>query len=209
MQRHIAAACVVAFAFAAGAVAPKSFAEGDAPSETPPTTVDPSSTAAAAPPEPPEDRPIGRYLLARIDQAQREVWRWERLMRIRRTKPTRAAAKTNDAAHRRAILASLRRKAAVRKRQAYRLPRLRSWVCIYRHERHDSQGWATNTGNGYYGGLQMDLSFQRRYGFDMLRRKGTADRWLPIEQIWVAERAYRSGRGFSPWPRTARFCGLI
>jgi hypothetical protein len=25
----------------------------------------------------------------------------------------------------------------------------------------------------------------------------------------VAERAYRSGRGFYPWPNTARACGLI
>ncbi len=70
-------------------------------------------------------------------------------------------------------------------------------------------GLATRTGNGYYGGLQMDIEFQRMYGADLLRRKGTADRWTPIEQIWVAERAYRSGRGFYPWPNTARSCGLI
>jgi hypothetical protein len=25
----------------------------------------------------------------------------------------------------------------------------------------------------------------------------------------VAERAYRSGRGFYPWPNSARACGLI
>ena len=55
----------------------------------------------------------------------------------------------------------------------------------------------------------MDLSFQRRYGAYLLRRKGTADKWSPIEQMWVAERAHRSGRGFYPWPRTARYCGLL
>jgi hypothetical protein len=27
--------------------------------------------------------------------------------------------------------------------------------------------------------------------------------------MWVAERAHRSGRGFYPWPNTARHCGLI
>jgi hypothetical protein len=43
----------------------------------------------------------------------------------------------------------------------------------------------------------------------LLRRKGTADHWTPLEQIWVAEHAYRSGRGFYPWPNTARDCGLI
>ena len=52
-------------------------------------------------------------------------------------------------------------------------------------------------------------SIQRRYGRDLLRRKGTADHWLPLEQIWVAEKARRSGRGFYPWPNTARACGLI
>ena len=55
----------------------------------------------------------------------------------------------------------------------------------------------------------MDISFQRTYGAHLLRRKGTADHWTPLEQMWVAERAYRSGRGFYPWPNTARHCGLI
>jgi hypothetical protein len=54
----------------------------------------------------------------------------------------------------------------------------------------------------------MDIAFQRSWGAELLRRKGTANRWLPIEQIWVAERAYRSGLGFGPWPNTARYCGL-
>jgi hypothetical protein len=55
----------------------------------------------------------------------------------------------------------------------------------------------------------MDMSFMEAYGANLLRTKGTADHWTPLEQIWVAERAYRSGRGFYPWPNTARWCGLI
>jgi len=55
----------------------------------------------------------------------------------------------------------------------------------------------------------MDLLFQRQYGLELVRRKGTADRWTPLEQMWVAERALRRGRGFHPWPSTARACGLI
>jgi hypothetical protein len=55
----------------------------------------------------------------------------------------------------------------------------------------------------------MDISFQRTYGGELLRRKGTANRWTAAEQMWVAERAFRSGRGFYPWPNTARSCGLI
>jgi hypothetical protein len=55
----------------------------------------------------------------------------------------------------------------------------------------------------------MDWGFMARYGGDLLRHKGTAERWTPIEQMWVAERAYRRGRGFSPWPNAARACGLL
>ena len=83
-------------------------------------------------------------------------------------------------------------------------PHLRAWLCIHHYE-----GSWTDSGAPYYGGLQMDLGFQRRYGGRLLRTKGTADHWLPLEQIWVAERAHGSGRGFHPWPNTARSCGLI
>jgi hypothetical protein len=80
----------------------------------------------------------------------------------------------------------------------------RQWLCIHRYEGswHDPH-------EPYYGGLQMNISFQRTYGGRLLRKKGTADHWSPLEQMWVAERAYRSGRGFYPWPNTARYCGLI
>jgi hypothetical protein len=196
MRRLLAAACVLAVAFVIGATAPATFAEG----EPDPTTTSVTTTAFVD---------IGDYLLPEIQRARKETWRWERLMRVRRTQSTRAAERTNDADHRRAILDSWRDKARRRKRQAQNPPRLRQWLCIHRHERHPRQGWSTKTGNGFYGGLQMDLSFQRTYAPELLRRKGTADRWSAIEQIWVAERAYRSGRGFYPWPNTARYCGLL
>ena len=79
-------------------------------------------------------------------------------------------------------------------------PNLRAWTCIHRYE----GSWA-DSGGPYWGGLQMDLSFQQTYGGWLLHHKGTADHWSPLEQIWVAVRAART-RGFSPWP-TARYCG--
>jgi hypothetical protein len=81
---------------------------------------------------------------------------------------------------------------------------VRAFLCIHSHE-----GSWTDPNPPYYGGLQMDLGFQRTYGGGLLSRKGTADHWTPAEQIAVAIRAYRSGRGFYPWPNTARYCGLI
>jgi Transglycosylase-like domain len=78
-------------------------------------------------------------------------------------------------------------------------------LCIHHYE----GAWDANTGNGYYGGLQMDLRFQTRYGSDYVHRWGTADNWPAWAQLDTAARAYRSGRGFYPWPNTARACGLI
>lgn len=79
-----------------------------------------------------------------------------------------------------------------------------SFICIHRFE----GAWNSNTGNGYFGGLQMDRAFQSRYGPEFLGRWGTADNWPTWAQLEAAARAYRSGRGFAPWLNTARFCGL-
>ena len=72
-----------------------------------------------------------------------------------------------------------------------------------------AMGWGTQTGNGFYGGLQMSWRFMETYGGRLLRRKGPAHRWTALEQMWVGERALRAGRGFYPWPNSARNCGLI
>jgi hypothetical protein len=88
--------------------------------------------------------------------------------------------------------------------RAHHPPHLAEWRCIHRWE-----GSWTDPNSPYYGGLQMDLAFQRAYGPGLLRHKGTANHWAPYEQMWVAERALKAGRGFHPWPLTARRCGLI
>lgn len=54
----------------------------------------------------------------------------------------------------------------------------------------------------------MDIGFQQTYAPDLLKQKGTADHWTPLEQMWTAEKAYKT-RGFWPWPNTARACGLL
>ena len=91
-----------------------------------------------------------------------------------------------------------------KQRASYSVSHYSAWLCIHSHE----GAWNANTGNGYYGGLQMDMSFQRAYGGRLLSSKGTANNWTPAEQMWVAEQAHRS-RGFWPWPNTARMCGLL
>jgi hypothetical protein len=135
---------------------------------------------------------------------QRLTWRWERLMGVPRT-PTEGRVLTEmSIPDVQSAVALWRRRAARAHRRAVRPPHLAAWLCIHRLE----GGWSSNTGNGYYGGLQMNLGFQRTYAPWLVQRKGTADRWTPLEQIWTAEKAARS-RGFYPWPNTARYCGLI
>lgn len=78
-----------------------------------------------------------------------------------------------------------------------------AWACI-----HSREGSWTDPGGPYYGGLQMDVSFQIHYGREFFNRWGTADRWPIWAQIAAAERARRDV-GYSPWPNTARACGLL
>jgi hypothetical protein len=144
-------------------------------------------------------------VLGEIRELRAETWRWQRLMKVPLTPTRRHAERSPSSSFRRWVLAYWRDEAAQARRRAKNPPRHAAWLCIHRHE----GPWNANTGNGYYGGLQMDTAFQRAYGAELLRRKGLAHRWRPIEQIWVAERAYRSGRGFNPWPNTARACGLL
>lgn len=89
--------------------------------------------------------------------------------------------------------------------KAHRLPPtfVHGALCI-----HGYEGSWRDGGAPYYGGMQMDWSFMRHYGPRLLRMKGTADHWTPHQQLVVSYRAYRQV-GWSPWPNTARYCGLL
>jgi hypothetical protein len=150
-------------------------------------------------------RSVDFVALRRIDFARRETWRWEGVMGRGPTQSSRSERRMENVMYRRWVLSLWLRRAARARLRAQHPPHLRDWICIHRYE----GGWRDDTGNGYYGGLQMDIEFQRTYAPGLLRKKGTANHWTPLEQIWVAERARESGRGFYPWPNTARACGLI
>src|SRR5439155_15568594 len=132
-----------------------------------------------------------------------ETWRWQRIMHRPRTPYSETVRRIQSVAYRSWVLGLWQRRAVLARRQALNPPHKQQWTCIHRYE----ASWK-DAGGPYYGGLQMDLEFQATYGRDLLRRKGTADHWTALEQMWVAERAYRT-RGFWPWPNTARYCGLL
>jgi hypothetical protein len=134
-----------------------------------------------------------------LDVYRREVWRWQRLMGRPLTRDL-----TDSPPERAEKVEAWKRFAARVRNQAEHPPHQQQWLCI-----HHFEGAWNDPNPPYYGGLQMDLGFQRTYGRGLLARKGTANHWTPLEQMWTAERAHRSGRGFYPWPNTARYCGLI
>jgi hypothetical protein len=120
-----------------------------------------------------------------------------------RLRPARLEGSTTDLGHERSVW--LHRLADVRaEKPLWRtLGRWEDWMCIHGHE-----GAWTDPNGPYHGGLQMDSGFMATYGGDLLKRYGTADHWPPAAQVAVAERAY-DARGFTPWPNTARACGVL
>ena len=125
------------------------------------------------------------------------TWRWQIVIGVRRS---RSQTPLDTRAARRFWAQRARR---VRYLAAHP-PHKRGWLCIHRFE----GGWK-DSGDPYWGGLQMDRGFMRTYAPRLLLRRGLANHWTPLEQMWVAERARRSGRGYWPWPNSARFCGLL
>ena len=139
-------------------------------------------------------RHVNPHLIRRY---RASTWRWQALTGSTRThRSIRPSTK--------AVLRFWVRAAGRAYLKAINPPHKGAWLCIHRYE-----GSWRDSGDPYWGGLQMDRGFMAGYAPRYLLRRGFADHWSPVEQMWVAERAYRSGRGFYAWPSTARYCGLI
>lgn len=120
-----------------------------------------------------------------------------------------AARARQNGARMRALQGSLRDKVGIGARRLAGVhvqpdALVRAFLCIHRFE-----GSWTDPGKPYFGGVQMSLGFARTYGAEFYEAWGTPDRWPSFVQITVAMRAHLSGRGFHPWPNTARYCGLL
>jgi hypothetical protein len=169
---------------------------------------DPSPDDSGLPrPDVPEQAramPHGVKVVRKIKRFQRATWHWQRLMGFRRTPNRKRYLRTRDFEYRLFVLKQWRNRAIRAKRRAHNPPHEGGWRCLQRYE----APWS-DANDPYWGGLQMDRSFMLAHAPGHLLRRGWANRWSPIEQMWVAERAHRAGRGFYPWPNAARVCGLI
>jgi hypothetical protein len=156
------------------------------------------AVAAQASPKP------HQALRAKVAEHRAATWYWQDVAFRRQTPSAFHEHKTKSARYLRWLARKWYDRRIAAMRHAQNPPHLQAWLCIHRYE------GAWNDPNApYYGGLQMDMQFQRTYGWNLLQQKGTADNWTMWEQIWVAEKARASGRGWYPWPNTARYCGLI
>jgi len=79
----------------------------------------------------------------------------------------------------------------------------RQALCVHSYE----GSWQANTGNGYFGGMQMDITFQRHYGGWIFMHHGPAHLWQPRTQLLVAYRGWKQ-QGWGAWPNSSRMCGL-
>jgi hypothetical protein len=191
----LALATVIGLIWASGALAQEGTTE--------PTTTDTTATAPA--PDPWAETPRTRDLKRRAVWSKHVARKLSKLTHHPRPTVSRTKADFDSLLRYRVWLRDAWRIRADRARyRAHHPPHRAEWRCIHRWE-----GSWTDPNSPYYGGLQMDLAFQRAYGPRLLRHKGTANHWAPYEQMWVAERALMAGRGFHPWPLTARRCGLI
>jgi hypothetical protein len=154
-------------------------------------------------------------------QQRQATWRWQKLMgRPLTHTPSRYLANDGSiTAVERAAKFWQKQEAEAHKR-AQHPAHLAAWLCIHRYE----GSWPSTKNRKYHGGLQLDSYFEAAYGSWLVLKYGGhiatdsgghkyavgghAYRWTPLEQMWVAERAFKS-RGFWPWPNTARYCGLL
>jgi len=144
-----------------------------------------------------------RYLEGELHQYERATWRWQRLVGVQPTQTAGRRLTAISVTDLEQTVKMWQRRAIAAHGRARHPPHLAQWLCIHHYE----AAW-NDVGDPYWGGLQMSLTFQERYGGWLYREKGTADHWTPLEQMWVAEKALQV-RGFWPWPNTARFCGLL
>jgi len=143
------------------------------------------------------------YWNTKAERAQAATVRWQTVVRGR--PPQRASSHTSNANSPQEARDNARawhRRAVAAWRRATHPPQRRAWYCIHHYE-----GSWSDPNAPYWGGLQMDYTFQSTYGAWLLKHEGTADHWAPLAQIWAGVRAWRV-RGFAPWSTTAHACGV-
>lgn len=160
-----------------------------------------------------------------INFYRQATWRWQLEALRQPTRTSYTERRAHSVVYLRWVLRLWYHRWLAAKQHATNPPHLGEWLCI--HSGIKGGRWSPKLeylgggiivgqgeapwhydGGTYDNGLQMDSGFQSDYGARLLRSVGPGYKWSPWQQMWVAEKAYRT-RGFYPWPNTARACGLI
>lgn len=118
--------------------------------------------------------------------------------------PDAAHAETAAQLHHAKVMRQARAQARAEHRQAREIAsHMRAWNAIATCE--SGGNWHINTGNGYYGGLQMAASTW--YGYGGGKYASLPSRASKHDQLLVAERILR-GQGWGAWPACSARAGL-
>src|SRR2546425_4032893 len=101
-------------------------------------------------------------LTRELRRQRAETWHWQDVMGVPRTPPV--ARVLAGAGGSRRLLRVWRLRASRAKALALAPLHKSAWRCIHRYE----GDWRAASGNGDYGGLQMNVDFQRTYGRSLL-----------------------------------------
>jgi len=154
-----------------------------------PTTATATATEDPAPSTEPTDEEKAAAEKAAAEKAAKQKAAKQKAAKIKAAKIKAAKEKA--------------RKKALAKKRAKQRAQLRVWNRLAHCE--STSRWFINTGNGYYGGLQISPSTWRAYGGQ--RFAGLPHRANKAEQIIVGKRI-KAGQGWGAWPSCSRRLGL-
>ena len=108
-----------------------------------------------------------RYLEGRLHNAEKETWYWQRLTGEPRTDTAGRTLSGMAVGDLEQTVADWERRARRAHHLAQNPPHMQQWMCIHHYE-----GAWNDVGGPYWGGLQMSLTFQERYGGWLYQWKG-------------------------------------
>ena len=97
--------------------------------------------------------PSDAGIVKQIRHYRRATWHWQSVMGVKRTRANRTAERDPSRKFKLWVRNLWKQRAKRARTSAVRVPHKSGWLCIHRYE----GAWNSATGNGYYGGLQMDI----------------------------------------------------
>jgi hypothetical protein len=204
----IAAVLTLSAAIFAGLAHAQSSTQPPAQTPVPAPSLTPEQLAAENAKQAAQKMHKVKHMRARIKLHRERTWHWQEVMLAHRTRAHRGERRTQDLRDLQGIVRFWKHAKKHARNRALHPPHMWLWICIHRQE----GPWTDNASNNlHWGGLQMGMWFMQTYAPKQLAKYGKANKWPPLMQVWVAERAY-AREGYSrawllgQWVPTASRC---